>query len=472
MNGHVYLIGAGCGDFDLITLRGRELLSHCDTVVYDALIDERLLQFAPDAEKICVGKRAGQHSAAQSEINAILIQKAAEGKAVVRLKGGDPFVFGRGGEEILALQAAGIPYSTVPGISSCIAVPELAGIPVTHRMQSRSFHVITGHTADGERDFAKYAALDGTLIFLMGLRALPQITSDLMRSGMPCDTPTAVISEGGTSRQQTVRGTLSDITEKASELPPPAIIVIGETAAFDLSPTYREPLGGVSVTVTGTAVFAERVQTVLRQSGADVYAMPHLQIVRTDEIPPLSGYACIVLTSRNGAEIFIEHLHKTRTDFRSLAGIRFAVIGSGTASVLEQHGIYPDIMPGIFTSEALAETIAAQITGKVLLLRAEQGSPALAEILAVHNIPFDDVRIYDTVPSDIPPCEITTDFLVFGSASGVRQFFAQGFTVSFHTNIICIGEKTASALDGIPAITAQPHTAEGIAAAIMDAQRV
>ncbi|MBQ8921630.1 MAG: uroporphyrinogen-III C-methyltransferase [Oscillospiraceae bacterium] len=468
MSGTVYLVGAGCGDYDLITLRGKELLAHCDTVIYDALIDPRLLDFAPDAEKICVGKRAGLHSAAQEEINALLIQKAAAGKQVVRLKGGDPFVFGRGGEEILALQAAGIPYSTVPGISSCIAAPELAGIPVTHRMLSRSFHVITGHTADDAADFSQYAGLGGTLVFLMGLRALPQIVSGLLAGGMPGDMPAAVIASGGTPQQRVLRSNLSEIAEQAKEMQPPALILVGQTAAFELSPTVRLPLSGVSVTVTGTAAFTQRVQTVLRGCGADAYAVNHLQIAKKCEIPPLSQYDVIALTSRNGAELLMQHFRDTRTDLRTLSGLRFAVLGSGTASVLEEAGIYPEIMPAQFTAAALGSLLAETDARRILLLRAEQGDPVLTERLAAGRAPFDEVHLYGTAPNPAAqPQEIGTDYLVFGSASGVRTFFAMGYTVSPHTKIVCIGRQTAKAAGTLPVITAEPHTAEGIAAAVI-----
>ena len=231
MTGRVTLVGAGCGSFDLITLRGRNVLAQCDTVVYDSLIDSRLLDFCPEAEKICVGKRAGQHSAAQEKINSLLVEKALSGRNVVRLKGGDPFVFGRGGEEILELQKHGIPYSVVPGVTSCVAVPELAGIPVTHRRTARCFHVITGHTADSctPEKLEQYAKIGGTLVFLMGLNSLVEIASGLISGGMPGDTPAAVISNGATIRQRTVRAPLSGIADevRAAEIPAPAVIVVG-----------------------------------------------------------------------------------------------------------------------------------------------------------------------------------------------------------------------------------------------------
>lgn len=273
MSGRVIIAGAGCGDYDLITMRGYGALKSCDVVIYDSLIDSRLLDFCKDgAERICVGKRAGRHSSTQEEINALLVEKAAEGGVVLRLKGGDPFVFGRGGEEITALKAAGIPYSLIPGVTSSVAVPELAGIPVSHRGLSRSFHVITGHTANDllPEHFESYAKCGGTLIFLMGLRNLPEIAGRLIENGMGEKTPAAVISKGATPEQRAVKGCLGDIAEKVKreDLPAPAVIIVGETAGLDLSPTYLPPLYGVSVAVTATKGLSRRLIKSLNALGA------------------------------------------------------------------------------------------------------------------------------------------------------------------------------------------------------------
>ena len=229
--GKVYLVGAGCGDYDLITLRGMNLLKVCDTVVYDSLIDSRLLDFTADTtEKICVGKRAGHHCEKQERINEILVENALNGKAVVRLKGGDPFVFGRGGEEILALKKHNIPYDIVPGITSAIAVPELAGIPVTHRKMSRGFHVITGHTAEDliPENIKKYASTDETLVILMGLNNLSKITETLILNGKDKNTPAAVISHGASAKQKTIRSDLKNIADevKKHKIKTPAISIV------------------------------------------------------------------------------------------------------------------------------------------------------------------------------------------------------------------------------------------------------
>ncbi len=472
MTGFVYIIGAGCGSADLITVRGLNALKKCETVIYDALIDTALLCNAKEnAELICVGKRSGAHSAKQEDINALLVGKALAGRTVGRLKGGDPFVFGRGGEEISELQKQNIPFSVIPGISSCIAVPELVGIPVTHRNVSRAFHVITAHTADGERYFSRYASLDGTLVFLMGLNALPDIADGLVTGGMSPSTPAAVISEGGTAHQRAVRGTLADIAGKAEGMPAPAVIAVGETAASDLScNTRRGALSGVSVTVTGTEKFTAKLAGLLEADGADVQRYRHLQIVRKQEIPPLDGYDCIAFTSSYGAEIFIEHCKENHIDLRTLADVRIAAVGCGTAGTLADSGLIPDIVPDRFTVADLADAIADNAPENVLILRASLGSEQLTERLAGRNVTFDDVKIYDTVCRTGMPAQcIETDYIVFGSSSGVLNFFEGGSTISQNTKIVCIGVQTSVAArkyTGNMIITADPHTAQGAADAI------
>ena len=472
MTGFVYIIGAGCGSADLITVRGLNALKKCDTVVYDALIDTELLTYASDvAELIPVGKRAAAHSAKQEDINALLVEKALAGCTVARLKGGDPFVFGRGGEEITELQKHGIPFSVIPGISSCIAVPELAGIPVTHRNVSRAFHVITAHTANGGRDFSRYANLDGTLVFLMGLNALTDIADGLIRGGKTANTPAAVISEGGTAQQKAVRGTLADIAEKAAGMTAPAVIAVGETAASDFScGTRRGALSGVSVTVTGTEKFTAKLEGLLEADGASVRRYSHLRIVRKQDIPALDGYDCVAFTSSYGVEIFTRHCKEKHIDLRSLAGVKIAAVGSGTAGTLADNGLTADIVPDRFTVTDLADAIADSAPEKVLLLRAALGSEQLAERLAKRNVSFDDVKIYDTVHRPEMPAEhADTDYIVFGSSSGVSGFFDAGNTLSKRTRAVCIGTPTAEAVQkrvGNVIITASPQSAEGVMKAI------
>ena len=455
--GRVYLIGAGCGKYDLITLRGKRLLSECSAVVYDSLVDKRLLSFAPEnAEKISVGKRAGRKSEKQEVINDILIKKALEGKTVVRLKGGDPFVFGRGGEEIEALSEHGIEYEIVPGISSSAAVPALAGIPVTHRRVSRGFHVITGHTADNllPENIAILSKENDTLVFLMGLNNLNEIANALIKNGKAPKTPAAVISHGCTSAQRTVRGTLADIAEltQRAGLSSPAVIVVGETAGFDFSRTIKLPLDRTTVTAVGTEGFIARADERLSRLGADVICVPLVRISenhsRLDEaVSELSGFDTLAFTSANGVNAFFGALKRNRIDIRAISEKRFAVIGEATADALSQYGIYADILPEKFNGECLAEVLADR--GEIenlLILRAEKGSEKLTEILDSRGVRYSDVKIYDTLSVKAEGCPITSDFLVFASSSGVNSFFANGFSISEGTKVTAIGRQTADTL--------------------------
>ncbi len=465
----VYLIGAGCGNYDLITLRGLDRLKRAQTIVYDSLIDRKLLDFvAPDAEKICVGKRAGKPSETQENINGILVKNALDGKTVARLKGGDPFVFGRGGEEIIALSEHNIPFEVIPGISSSIAVPELAGIPVTHRSVSRSFHVITGHTREDRlpAEMEMYARLGGTLVFLMGLGHIKSIADSLMEYGKAPQTPAAVISNGGTGSQRVVRGTLFNISEKCVEnsMKSPAVIVVGETAGYDFCGQRGNELDGVTVTVTGTRSFSDRLAAQFESCGASVSRAGIMRIEPLDDSTELekvfaeiSDYTMIVLTSPNGAELFIQSLHRFRTDIRRLSHIKFAVIGNATAGVLERHGIYPDIVPDSFTSEELGRAIAdsAQGTENVLILRAVQGTSQLTDILSCAGISYKEIRIYDVTGDEkAVPVRADTDFIVFASCSGVRDFFRRGNSISPETRAVCIGYATAAELKRLCCINA------------------
>ena len=459
MSGRVIIAGAGCGDYDLITMRGYEALKSCDVVIYDSLIDSRLLDFCKDgAEKICVGKRAGRHSSTQEEINTLLVEKAAEGGVVLRLKGGDPFVFGRGGEEITALKAAGIPYSLIPGVTSSVAVPELAGIPVSHRGLSRSFHVITGHTANDllPEHFESYAKCGGTLIFLMGLRNLPEIAGRLIENGMGENTPAAVISKGATPEQRAVKGCLGDIAEKVKreDLPAPAVIIVGKTAGLDLSPTYLPPLYGVSVAVTATKGLSRRLIKSLNALGAYAHRCGGFELRELhDEVTEKAFsrlsegfYSHIALTNPNGAEIFLKRLRESRIDIRKLSEVKIPVIGKGTGAKLEKAGLYADIMPEKFNSVALGNMLSDTLTceDRLLIVRSSEGSAELVKPLAEKGLNFDDVHIYEPVYSTGE--KIDDDYAVFTSAGGVRSFFHGGGSLSENTKCISIGEVTAAEL--------------------------
>ena len=490
--GKVYLVGAGCGKADLITVRGLEKLRTCDVLIYDDLIDTQLLSACPaSAERIYMGKRSGSHSAPQEEINAKIIEKAGEGKTVCRLKGGDPFVFGRGGEEILALQKAGIPYEEIPGISSVIAIPAAAGIPVTHRKLSRSFHVITAHTADSEdglpEQLDKLAQLDGTLIFLMGLARLEKISRRLIDAGMNADTPAAVLSGGNAPQCVSVRGTLGDIAEKARarEIKPPAVIVVGSVAALDLSPTIPKPLEGVTVGLTGTSSISGKLKPALEELGATAICVQHSSVCDLQIDLDLNtvfdgGAKWIVFTSGNGVTRFFALLREQSVDLRRLSACKFAVIGSATGRALAQHGFFADLCPGRYTGEALAEELLRTVRPEepVYIFRSAQGSPLLAEKLR-EKLQVRDIHTYTTV-SDLrvdPLTEQLTpgqDYICFSSAGGVEAYFSENGAVPAGAKCVCIGSMTADALrrryEG-PIILSEEISAEGMVKAILDDKR-
>jgi uroporphyrinogen III methyltransferase/synthase len=479
--GVVYLVGAGCGAADLITLRGLELLRRCDAVVYDDLIDPALLDMAPpQAQRLYMGKRSGRHSAPQAQISAQLVALAQQGQTVVRLKGGDPFVFGRGGEEVLALQAADIPYEVVPGISSAIAIPAAAGIPVTHRGSSRSFHVITGHTADTPDalppDLETLAKLDGTLVFLMGLGRLRQIAQRLMDGGLSPQTPAAVLSGGSSPHPAAVRGPLAEIGDLAAHVQPPAVIVVGQTAALDLSPTVPRPLAGVRVGITGTQAVADKLRTDLAELGAGVSWVERSAVVELPLDLDLEGLCSsarwVVFTSANGVHLFFRHLSRQRIDLRRLHGCKFAVIGPATGEALTQHGLYPALCPPTHTSAGLALALreAAEPGEEILLFRSAQGAPILPQLLTEAGCSVQDLPVYriQAVPSEVPLPPL--DYLTFSSSSGVELFFRQYGPPPPETVCVCIGDVTAQALRArtdAPFLTAAEISTQGLVAAIL-----
>lgn len=490
--GRVYLVGAGCGDPRLITWRGLELLRKCDAVLYDDLAAAKLLEETkPACEKICVGKRFGRHSLPQEETNALLIEKAKEGKMVVRLKGGDPFVFGRGGEEILALQAENIPYEVIPGVTSAVAVPAAAGIPVTHREIARSFHVITGHRAAGgeltlAEELETLAKLEGTLVFLMGLHQMEEITQGLIQNGKDPHTPAAVISQGTTPKQRTVRAELGELAAKVRQanLEAPAVIVIGETAGMELKTTIPYPLHGVKIGVTGTRTITRKLRDRLEALGAEVTEMDYSTLVPYQEntdlekaLARIEAYPWAVFTSPNGVDIFFAYLQKLRMDVRALAGLRFAVIGTGTAAALEKRGIYPAYLPERYDVESLAKGLC-RIVKKgetILVLRAEQGSEILTETLDRAGMTYRDVKLYD-IFVDEEKRRIANegakdmDFITFASGSGVRGFLENGGTIPAGTKAVCIGASTTKMLKKYgeyDKITAETFNVEGVIEAIV-----
>lgn len=458
--GKVTLIGAGPGDASLITVRGLEKLKHCDVVIYDRLASEELLAAArEDCIFVYVGKKPGAHSMRQEEINRVLVEYGRKYENVVRLKGGDPFVFGRGGEEIMALAQAGIPYEVVPGVTSAIAVPGLAGIPVTHRGIARSFYVITGHTADdgAPEDYAALSKLSGTLVFLMGLSNLEKIAGELLIHGKSPDTPAAVIAEGATSYERIVRGTLSDIAERvrAAELSSPVVIVIGEVAKLSLrwehdrredgSGTAERGATGEGVTgvaaendaaETGTAATEKkqrfgvtatmRTHTAFRsrmeEAGKRIVPLVTMRTERLaaygelkERLAEPGNYDWILFTSKQAVELFFAAMREQEQDIRAFSHCRFAVIGQGTKDALKEHGIYADFVPTHADTETLAEEFAEALLGEtaekerqeacvcaaagghmhILFPHARQADPVTAARLREAGADVTELSVYD-----------------------------------------------------------------------------
>lgn len=497
--GCVYLVGAGPGDEGLLTVRGAQLLSCCGCVIYDHLASEKLLSCAAaDCERIFVGKQKGRHSRKQEEINKILVEKARQYAVVVRLKGGDPYVFGRGGEEALALETAGIPYEVIPGVTSAIAVPASAGIPITHRQLSRSFHVITGHTkADGglPEDFYHLGNCKGTVVFLMGVSQLGAICRGLMDQGWDRATPAAIIQNGTLPTQKEVRGTLENIEEraKAARIGTPAVIVAGETAGLRLLSGSRRPLEGTRIGITGTDGFTSRLRGLLESRGATVQAVCRMEVVpiRSQEVldsyEHLDRYTWLVFTSGNGVRLYLDGLlgrEKGRggngqggapRDLRCLGGRKLAVIGRGTEEALREYYLQADYMPEIFSSRQLALGLAERLTAEdqVLIPRALHGSKELTKILEQAGIRCRDLPVYDVKAAEGAGRreeEEGFDFLIFGSASGAAAFFETGRGPG-QAKLCCIGEATAKALQryGYQAdCAAEEATARGITEKILE----
>lgn len=488
--GMVYLVGAGPGDPGLITVRGRQLVSQAEVLVYDRLASEEFLNCVPeDCEKIYVGKKPGCHSMKQEEISRLLTDKAMEGKMVVRLKGGDPFVFGRGGEEILELSAHGIPYEVVPGVTSAIAAPAHAGIPVTHRLVSQSFHVITGHTAlSGDTltgGFREYAKLPGTLVFLMGLSNLEQIVRQLIHNGKSPDTPAAVVTDGTMPQERCVRAPLSELPAavRKAGLRSPGVIVIGPTASFEMNCRGERLLSGISIGITGTDAIFEKLSVKLAALGAKVVRASVSHVVPEQEerlrqtVRELSAWDWAVFTSRNAVSLFFRAIKDTETDFRTLAHLKFAVVGKGTGDYLKTFGFCPDYMPDTYTTEALAAGLVqtAAPEERVLIPRARQGSKVLTDVLEAHGREFLDLSVYDIRTEDVPEDVLEgLDYITFESGSGVRGFFRENPEAGrklFETVCpVCIGQVTADALRSMGvdhAVVARTYTADGIIEAIL-----
>lgn len=496
--GKVYLVGAGPGDPGLLTVKGLDCLKQADVVIYDRLVDDGLLDAArPDAEKIYVGKAAKCHIREQGEINQLLVEKAQEGKVVVRLKGGDPFVLGRGGEEAEALALNHILFEVVPGVSSALAVPAYAGIPVTHRRLASSLAIITGHEAanKGKSSIAwdKLATGADTLVFLMGMGNLAPIVERLIENGRAPSTPVALIRDGTTPKQQTLVGTLEDIVAQTEQsgFQPPAVIIVGEVVRLreQLRWFDNQPLFGKRILVTRARHQANQLSRLLTERGAVAIEMPVIEIQSapsSDELDcailSLASYHWIVFTSVNGVEAFFHRLHVLNLDARWLKGVKIGVIGPATAKAVEEAGLRPDYLPEVYTSQGFLAGLETQdIAGcQVLLPRANIADKELAQGMAQLGAEVLEVTAYRTIPNTkaisrgkrlVLAGEI--DIITFTSSSTVTNLVAvlsgkQQVLIN-RAKIACIGPKTAAtaAQAGLRVdVVAQRHTTPGLVQAM------
>jgi uroporphyrinogen III methyltransferase/synthase len=450
----VYLVGAGPGDPSLLTLRAAELLASADLVATDALVSPEIVARIPkSAEVVYVGKRAAAHTLPQSEINALLIAEAKKGKRVVRLKGGDPFVFGRGGEEAEELAAAGVEFEIVPGISSSIAGPAYAGIPVTHRAHATSVTLITGHESDESTgiDWDALARMHGTIVFMMGLANLPLIVRKLREHGVPESKPVAVISKATTPAQKTVAGTLAGIEVLAAALPAPAIIVVGDVVPLRERINWFEtrPLFGKRVVVTRAREQASDLRCLLAEAGAQVIEFPTIEIAEPESFDALDRAAretwdWLIFSSVNGVESFFRRMTR---DARALAGTKIAAVGESTANALRAHGIAADLVPEKFQSSALLPHFAGDLRGvRIAVVRAAEGRDELLDELRRRGAEVLLAAAYRNVAVTGDAAELhDIDVVTFTSASTVDNFFVTGINAD-GALLASIGPITSDAI--------------------------
>ncbi len=499
--GKVYLVGAGPGDPGLFTIRGLNLIKTAEVIIYDYLANEELLKNAPsDAEIIYVGKKGGHHTKSQEDINNLLVEKGKEYK-VVRLKGGDPFVFGRGGEEAQILKDAGIPFEIVPGVTAAIAVPAYAGIPLSHRDYTASMAFVTGHEREDSEDskvnWEALANFNGTLVFFMGVKNLQYITNRLIENGMEPSTPVAIIEWGTTPAQKTVVGRLNDIVEVARKggISPPSIIVIGHVVKLrdQLKWYENKPLFGKTIVVTRARAQASKLREKLEELGAKCLEFPTIKI----EPPPswekcdkaikrLSEYSWIIFTSVNGVKFFFDRLWATNNDVRSLSGCKIAAIGPATADELRKLWIKVDFVPKSYRAEDLAEGFSSKkMKGrKILIPRALEAREVLPLTLKDMGAEVDVVPVYRTViPENVERQKLVNllnekkvDCITFTSSSTAKNFFRlvadpEAKQLIENVTIASIGPITSETLRklGIDVhITADNYTIDGLCEAIVE----
>jgi uroporphyrinogen III methyltransferase / synthase len=494
--GIVHLVGAGPGHPGLATARAVELIEQADVIVHDRLVSAQLLSRAQaGAELIDAGKRPGDPGMGQDAINALLIELAKEGKRVVRLKGGDPFVFGRGGEEAEALAQAGIPFEVVPGVTAGVAAPAYAGIPVTHREDSSAVAFITAHEDPSKEetalDWAALADFPGTLVFYMGVRTLEAVAGRLIENGRAPEEPAAVIERGTLPGQRVVAGTLGEIADRATaaEIRPPALTVIGRVVALRQELDWLEagPLHGRRVVITRARPQASGLAGRLTELGAEVVEAPAIKIIPTldradvaDAIRRIGQFEVVCLTSPNGADLLLDALAAHDLDARALAGGTLAAIGPGTAASLARRGLRADVVPERSVAEALAEELVARGVKdrRVLVARAAEARDVLPDELRRAGADVEVVALYETVREDLGPQEReavrNADYVTFTSSSTVRNFLeslggSNGFPSG--ARVISIGpvtSETARALGLQVDVEAERHDIDGLVSALLD----
>ncbi|SKC75590.1 uroporphyrinogen-III C-methyltransferase [Maledivibacter halophilus] len=500
MSGKVYLVGAGPGDYKLITLKGLECIEKADVILYDRLINPKLLKYAKKkAEIIYAGKAPNAHSYSQEEISQLILDKALEGNVVTRLKGGDPFVFGRGGEEALLLAENNVNFEIVPGITSAISVPAYAGIPVTHRNISSSFHVITGHEdPEKERSSLNYETLGklkGTLIFLMGVKNIENICENLIKNGQSPKRPVAVIRKGTTTEQEIVTGNLKNIADRVKEknLKNPAIIVVGDVVNLSkcLSWIDKRVLFGKRVLVTRTRLQVSKLSEKIEALGGEAIEFPTIEITPNDDytkldkaIGEIGKYKWIIFTSVNGVKYFLNRMKKLRVDVRTIKGAKICAIGPATAGKLNEMGFLVEYIPEEYKAEGLIEILKDRIEegDNILLPRADIARKVLEEKLIKLGANVDNVAVYNTIIPRYERGELANilknkiiDIITFTSSSTARNFFKilgkENLNLLDNINIAAIGPitaKTAKELGMNVEIEAKEYTIDGLVEAIIN----
>ncbi len=475
--GKVYLLGAGPGDPGLLTIKAKEILSFADCVVYDYLANERFLDGCrPDAELVYVGKKGGAHTLSQEGINELLVQRAGEGKSVARLKGGDPYVFGRGAEEAEQLLAAGAAFEVVPGVTSAVAGPAYAGIPLTHREYASSVTFVTGHEdpkkAKSAHNWKALAQSGSTLVFFMGVKNLNRITDNLRKAGLAPETPAALVRWGTTCEQESLAAPLAEISKLAREqnMKPPALLVVGRVVELREKLNWFEnlPLLGKGVVITRAREQASSLLRILQDQGACCYQFPTIEIKPLDDysrlhqaFEDLAGYDWLIFTSVNGVKVFWKELTGQSLDSRALGGCFVAAIGPATADALRERGIEPDFVPDEYVAEDVVKGLVQRGVSKarILLPRAERAREVLPEALAKAGAEVDVLPVYRTRPAEGSGekilqalCEGKIHFITFTSSSTVENFFRLvsakdlSLYIPGQVKLACIGPVSAGTL--------------------------